>query len=148
MKNSLPTALVILGMATYGTANATSWLCIGDQATGFSKGKDGWKGAVFSNASEMKIVIRGRNATDEPMLYKGRDLLAFKHGQKPPIAGCVNNIFVIDCDGFARITFRPGTLRFSYASDSGYILEETRPEKGSGRVDDTFMVIGKCSVIE
>ncbi len=144
----LTTSLIALSLTIPAAANAESWLCIGDLATGFTFNKVAkrWEIAKF-NTSDSRYIISPSQAKDTPYIVRN-----FGSDSGLPLAFCKDGFIseaFLRCRGLGTdFAFNVKTLRYSYSYNVGYI----NPTPGLNDMkegDDTpLMEIGRCSRLQ
>jgi hypothetical protein len=120
--------------------SVTSYLCVADKATGFSRKSGGdWEATEFK-ADEKYLVKR----PSKDNLLDGDDeknvWIVTKVGTDFPLYGCGSDFSdagSLVCDGFGEFFVNRKTLRFQAYYPIGYVVE---------RAGNTpYLTIGKCS---
>lgn len=132
-------------MLLSGSALAeASYLCVSDEAVGFSfKATGGWGSANFGNRSKYLVSQSSE---------KGATLEVKEVGETEPTSLCKNGFSkagVLICEeGFLKFRFNRNNGRFLSFADAGYWSDDLNAKKGSlleeGKLTP-YMERGKCS---
>jgi hypothetical protein len=128
------------------SALAESWLCIADQATGFSFNSVSkkWADARFDVADRRYLIV---SEDDEKYPYM------VKRFGKPDSLPMLCDAFAAEtflhCRGLAgNFRFNQKTLRYIHTYDVGYINPTPGLNDMTEGEDTPFMEIGRCSKID
>jgi len=149
-----PLAVAVVALLSCETATAESWLCVGDQGTGFEFKNGKWRSVIYKNADTLKIVIRTPTASDREFLKRPNILddpnpkwLAVPLGEEFPTMACNENgnPDFVNCEGaIQELRFNKSSLRFQYTYRPGYIDSKAGSDDNG---DEPKMAIGRCSMI-
>jgi hypothetical protein len=144
----LKSLLTAVSLTVSPAANAESWLCIGDLATGFAFNKETrrWEITKF-NTNDSRYIISSSQSKESPYLVRN-----FGSDSSFPLAFCKDGFSAdtfLRCRGLVTdFSFNVKTMRYSYSYNVGYI----NPTPGVNDMkegDDTPLIeIGRCSRLQ
>ena len=131
--------VVVLVLLPYA-APAETFLCTGEQATGFRFSNDKWRLANF----EPSFVV-SRSSGEDGFKWDVRESGA--DSGDTPAMGCeydFNTYGYLDCGGVGDFKMNRRNMRFIYTLAFGYVNQGVAP--GSGSLDEQVLIaIGTCA---
>jgi len=142
--------LLAVLMLSSTSACAESYLCIADQAAGFSfnKGQKKWSATTF-NATE-KFIIK-RQSAEQKIFYKNAAWVVTRFGSSSGLlANCekdFNDVGMLFCEGIVNFHFNKKNMRFLSTFAIGYVSYIPGDELLDEGKNTPSMNIGACSLI-
>ncbi len=133
--------LVFIVFSVAAGAQADSYFCVADMATGFSfdKTTKTWKQANFDVSDNKYLFARSKDEN-----YKWD---VTKIGDKVPTSFCKNDLggteLLLRCLGIMDFYFSAKRLRFQVVYTYGYVIPDLLGSKEGDNAP--FITIGKCS---
>lgn len=125
---------------SFASAEVNGYLCIPEQATGFSYRNHEWVTTSF-DVRDTKYIL---TAKDGKWLWKE---MGEPDQEKYPQSCTKHNNGYMDCEFmYKKVSFNNQTLRFEIYSSGTYVVhDELKKELENGKNNDIFLEIGTCT---